>query len=276
MSTFPACIIQEPEEQYHARSRAAEYLSSHRLADFRRSPYRYYASLTSEEETPDKPEFLIGRAAHCLILERMAAFQERYIVSDGPTNERTGKPYGKDSKAYHDWLSVQPTRNIISTADYAEMLLMQKNVLEHEEIYALLDAGRYGVAEGVVRAEIEGVPCQIRMDWFAPEIGIIDLKTCRDIDFFSKDVRDYGYILQMAFYRAVLREATGGVIAPCHLIAVDKTEFHIAGYGMIPEAELDFAEKINMAAIRRLKECCEKNEWATGYERKMVFTMSNY
>ncbi len=271
---LPSCIISEAEDRYHARSRAGEFLSSHKLGDFRKSPFKYHKMMTGEVEEKDKPEFLIGRAAHCLILEGQDAFDSRYVVSDGPINERTGKPYGKDSKAFQDWLSVQPTADIITEADYAEMVAMSENIWSHREISDLLSAGRNGVAEGVVRAPLEGMDCQIRMDWFAPEIGIIDLKTTRDIEFFQKDVREYDYILQMAFYRAVLREATGGAEYKCHLIVVDKTDFHIAGYGEIPSAELATAERINAAAIRRLRECQTRKEWPTGYERKMIFSMN--
>ena len=78
-----------------------------------------------------------------------------------------------------------------------------------------------GVAEGVVRAEYNSVPCQIRMDWFSPESGLADLKTCDSLKWFESDCRRYGYIYQMAFYRAVIRETTG-VSVPVHIIAVEK------------------------------------------------------
>ena len=34
-------IIHEPADEYHARSRSGEYMSSHLLADFRESPALY-------------------------------------------------------------------------------------------------------------------------------------------------------------------------------------------------------------------------------------------
>ena len=139
--------------------------------------------------------------------------------------------------------------------------------------YALGSAAHKLILEGREAFELEGVKCQIRMDYFDPEIGIIDLKTCRDIRFFEYDMRSFGYAFQMAFYRAVLRQATGTEY-PVYMVAIDKTEFHVAGYWLIPGAELDIAERINAAAIRRLKECRETGIWPTGYERKQIFTLN--
>jgi hypothetical protein len=271
MSLLHNYITHEPEEEYHARSKSGEMLSSHMLARFCEMPYKYHATITGEYQEPGKPEYAFGTAAHKMILEGLSAFNETYIVSDGPFNERTGKVYGKDTKAYQDWLSAQ-TGEVITIQDFDEITKMAASINKHPEITekVLLPGG---IAEGVVRAEIEGVPCQIRMDYFHPETGIVDLKTCRDIRFFEYDMRSFGYAFQMAFYRAVLRAASGTEY-PVHMIAVDKTDFHVSGYWSIPAAELDVAERINAAAIRRLKECRETGKWPTGYERKQIFTLN--
>ena len=260
----------EPENEYHARSRSGEFLSSHMLAEFRRSPFRYHQKLTGAIADPDKAEYAFGRAAHKMILEGHAAFEMAYTVSDGPVNERTGKPYGKDSKAYQEWLAEQE-HEVVSSADYETIFAMDKNILAHPVApYLIADT----VAEGVVRAEYCSVPCQIRMDAFSADRGIVDLKTCADIEFFEVDARRYGYILQMAFYRAVLHAATG-IYFPVHIIAVDKTELHIVGVWQIPDVELEAAERINAAAIRRLSECRERNRWPTLFEQKRILTFNN-
>ena len=267
---IPSCIFHEPEEEYHSRSRSGEYLSSHMLSTFQRMPYKYYARISGFLQEPEKKEYIFGSAAHKMILEGEDAFNETYIVSDGPINERTGKVYGKDSKVYLDWLSMQ-NGDVITTEDFAEIELMLNSILKHKEIQELLRPA--GIAEGVVRADLDGIPCQIRMDWFSPQVGIVDLKTCRDIEFFEHDMRSFGYAFQLAFYRSVLKAATG-IEYPVHVIAVDKTQFHVAGYWHIPGAELDIAERINAAAMMRLKDCRSKNIWPTGYERKQIFTLN--
>ena len=71
-------------------------------------------------------------------------------------------------------------------------------------------------AEGVVRAEYRGVPCQIRMDWFSPKHGIVDLKTCDSLKWFENDCRRYGYIFQMVESEA--SEKTRATVG--HILAV--------------------------------------------------------
>lgn len=122
-----------------------------------------------------------------------------------------------------------------------------------------------GVAERVCRANVEGVPCHIRMDRFNPERSIVDLKTAADLDWFEHDVRRFGYVHQLAFYRMVLREATG-VEAPVSLVAVEKEEPFRAGVWAISPETLDTAERANSAAIRRLRNCRAAQRWPTGFE----------
>lgn len=112
--------------------------------------------------------------------------------------------------------------------------------------------------------------CQIRLDWFSPSTGVIDLKTCDTIDYFSADARRFGYLHQLAFYRAVLKAATGQTHR-AHFIAVEKSEPYRAAVWRIDEGALDFAQRENEAAIERLKTCRRVNDWPTGYETPLVF-----
>ena len=159
----------------------------------------------------------------------------------------------------------------ITTADYDIIQKMSKSCWLHAGIAELLSA-KDGEAEGVVRAHLEDVPCQIRMDFFAPEVGIVDLKTCRDIEFFEKDCRDLGYAYQLAFYQSVLQAACG-VKFPVHIIVVDKTDFHIAGRWDSPDCELEQCDSINRAALKRYKESIAEDKWPTGFEHTRIFAL---
>ena len=79
-------ITHEPADTYHARSRSGEFMSSHLLADFRESPALFRKEINGEIEQKDTPAFVLGRAAHCLILEGRNAFDREYVVTDGPIN----------------------------------------------------------------------------------------------------------------------------------------------------------------------------------------------
>ena len=260
-------IVHEPSAVYHEQSRTGKYLSSHLLGDFRESPYLFHKKMQGKIEETESAAFILGRAAHSLILEGRDAFDREYVVSDGPINPKTGESYGKTTKAYAEWKASQD-REIISGKDFGFLVKLQTSVwLNRAAEDLLLD----GVAEGVVRAEYCGMPCQIRMDWFNPEYGLVDLKTCEALKWFESDCRRYGYILQLAFYRAIIREVTGKTV-PVHIIAVEKSEPHSTGVWKLFEEVLDEAERINEAAIRRLRECYRTNVWPTGYEDIRVIT----
>ena len=256
-----------PAEEYHAASRCGRYMSSHNLAAFRESPELYRRKTGGEIAESESPALALGRAAHCLILEGRAAFDEQYLVADGPVNPKTGEPYGKATKAYAEWIAAQ-TREIVSPRDFGFIVKLQKSVWLHDAASALLDDG---VSEATVRAEYCNVPCQIRMDWFSCEYGIVDLKTCDSLKWFEADCKRFGYVFQMAFYRAVLREATGETVA-VHLIAVEKNEPFSTGVWELPGDVLDQAEKVNEAALARYRKCLQTGEWPTGYEEVRVIT----
>ncbi len=78
-------ITQEPADEYHARSRSGEFMSSHLLTDFRESPALYRKKVTGEIEDKESSAFVIGRATHCLILitADFIGFKERFCIT-GP------------------------------------------------------------------------------------------------------------------------------------------------------------------------------------------------
>lgn len=256
-----------PDAEYHAESRNGHYMSSHLLADFRESPQLYYRKTNGLIEDTESPALALGRAAHCLILEGRMAFNEHYLVADGPINAKTGEPFGKATKAYAEW-RAQQSKDVISCRDYGFITKLQESVWKSDAATVLLEEGW---PEGVLRAEYCGVPCQIRMDWFSDRHGLIDLKTCDTLKWFESDCRRFGYICQLAFYRAIIREATG-VIVPVSIIAVEKNEPFSTGVWEIMPEVLDQAEQINEAALKHYRQCRETGAWPTGYEEPRIIT----
>ena len=126
------------------------------------------------------------------------------------------------------------------------------------------------IAEGVVRTRYAGVPCQIRMDWFDLSVGIVDLKTCDDLTWFAADAKRYGYLYQLAFYRAVLA-AVIGVYVPVHLLVVEKKEPYRTGVWKLDPDALQVAQRENEAAIAWLQVCQTRDVWPTGYEDVRIF-----
>lgn len=251
-------LIQEPAATYHARR--GQFLTSHQLADFRRCPQLFQwrrAELCAET---DRPAFVIGQAVHCWVLEGRDRFDDEFCVG-GPINPKTGSPYGQQTKAWAEWAANQ-SKAVLSYEQYALVANLVLSVRSHPEAKDILATG---TPEGVVRHEYCGVACQIRMDWFDPHRGIADLKTCDDLTYFESDARRYGYVHQLAFYRAVLREVIG-LTMPVFLIAVEKKEPYRAGVWIVDPQVLSIAGRENEAAIERLKQCDSDDRWPTGYE----------
>ncbi len=262
-ATVESCLIRESAETYHAKR--GEYLSSHLLGDFRRCPQLYFRKRCGMVPNEDRPAYLVGRAAHALILEGLPAFQAAFAVG-GPINPKTGQPFGATTKAFAEWAAAQ-RKDVLTTEQFALVQQMADSAGRHEIARDLLSDG---VAEGVVRSEYCGVPCQIRIDWFAPYRAICDLKTVDSIDYFEADARRYGYCHQLAFYVAVLQQRIG-IRMPAFFIAVEKREPFRTGVWRIADEVLQYATRENEAAIRRLRECEASGHWPTGYEDQRFF-----
>lgn len=250
---------------YHAN--AGEHLCSHLLADFRRCPLLYRLKTTGQLADEDRPAYLLCRAAHTLILEGPEAFEAQYAVGS-PINPATGRRYGSSTKAFAEWAASQGRP--VLTDEQAELIArMNSAVHEHPVAAKLL---RDGVAEAVVRNHYCDLPCQIRMDWFEPHTGVVDLKTCDQLDYFEADARRFGYVHQLAFYQAVLAQVIG-LAVPVHLIAVEKREPFRCGVWRVSQDALAIARQDNEAAIDRLKECLAEDRWPTGYEEVRMFDL---
>lgn len=253
-------LLREPAAVYHAR--AKDYLSSHQLAEFRACPKLYRKKRLGLISERDSAAYALGRAAHVLILEGRERFETEFAVG-GPVNPKTGQPFGAQTKAFAEW-AASVGKPVISDADAALLEQMRAGVREHLFARELL---RDGVAEGVVRAEYCGAPCQARIDWINPVDGrgIVDLKTCESLDGFERDVHRYGYVHQMAFYRELVVEACG-VELEVHLLAVEKREPFRCGVWQISRRLLDRAADENASAIDELHRCRERGVWPTRFE----------
>jgi hypothetical protein len=256
-------LIQEPADVYHAKR--ARYLSSHQLTEFRRNPLLFHKKEQGLVKDGDRPAYLVGRAAHALILEGRETYEREYAFG-GPINSKTGESFGSRTKAFQEWAEARG-KPVLTDDQVVLIENLNTAVHAHEHAAALLSDG---VAEGVIRTEYCGVACQARFDWLNPQRGIVDLKTCDTIDYLQLDARSFGYVHQLAFYRALAAAVTSTVL-PVHLIAVEKHEPYRCGVWRMGEGVLGIGQKDNEDAIERLKGCRERDHWLTGYEDIRVF-----
>jgi len=262
-------LIREPADVYHARG--AEHVTSHSLADFRRCPLLYHRKQQGLIPERDSTAFLVGRAAHVLVLEGRARYEAEFAVG-GPVNPKTGQPFGSNTKAFAEW-AERIGKPALSDDQAALVEQMAASVKAHVFARELLSAG---MAEGVIRCEVIGLACQARLDWINPQPGrgLIDLKTTDSLDGFESDIATFGYVEQMAFYRALLADIVG-LALPVHLIAVEKREPFRCGVWQLSARVLDAAEAENDRAMRELARCRETGIWPTRFESIRLYDPPN-
>jgi hypothetical protein len=265
MSIDTSIFISEPANEYHAK--AKQNLSSHQLIDFIRCPYLHNKKRLGLIPDMESQAFLLGSAAHSLILEGRGRYESDYAIG-GPINPATGRPYGNTTKKFLEWQEVQ--QKPVLTFDQSETIEAMHSAVRMNEYAATLL--KTGLPEGVIRAEYCGLPCQIRLDWFNPEYGIVDLKTCDDLTWFESDARRFRYQNQVAFYQCVLDSVIERLV-PVYIIAVEKKEPFRCGVWEVTAETLLLARAENEAAIGRLKESKVKDHWPTGYEELRMLTI---
>jgi len=253
----------ESESVYHAQ--AGKFLSSHLLGVFADCPALYYDMAAGKYTRPDKDYYIIGRAVHCLVLEGMEEYRNRY-TTNFPNNPTTSKPYGTTTKKYEQWAEGQKELGRQPITDSQECLVrvMARSVHAHKEAMFLLNSAP--LREQVLRVEYCGIPCQIRIDALGEDVGIVDFKTCDRLSRFPYAAKDYNYYGQLAFYREVLRMANLGYSLNTSIIAVEKQHPHRCGVWCVDETSLVNAKEDNEFSISELKLCKTSNTWPTGYE----------
>jgi len=248
----------EPAELYHAQRN--KYLSSHQLINFMRCPFLWKKQSLGQLADVRSTEFLIGQATHTRILEGRHIYESQYVW-DSPINPTTGQPYHPSTKKYTDWKAAQQ-RTVLTRTQAKEIEDLANGVGMNENAVELLSEGQ---AEGVLRAEYNGVRCQIRLDWFNPNCGFIDLKTCSDLDYFEYDAKRYNYHHQFAFYQEIINASIGQYL-PVYVIAVEKKEPFRCGVWRVSTETLETARSQVQAAVQRLTHCILADNFPTGFE----------
>ena len=253
-------LVREPADVYHAK--AKDFLSAHALNEFRRCPLLYRKKEMGLVSDRDTAAYLVGRAAHTLVLEGRQRYEREYAIG-GPINPKTGQPFGSQTKAFSEWAERQG-RPVLSDTQAATVEQMAAAV--HEHLFAR-ELFSEGLAEGVVRCEYAGHRCQARVDWINPleGCGIVDLKTADELDSFEMALRAFGYLHQVGFYRVLVAEASGHIL-PVHIVAVEKREPFRCGVWQIAPKVLDEAQRECEEAMQDLKRCRETGSWFTRFE----------
>lgn len=257
----PMAVIGMPDPVY----REAPGVSQSQLKPFLRSIKHGAHAIAQPGRQTAAMHF--GTAMHTLMLDGTAEFHRKYAVG-GPTNEKTGKTYGRDTKAFQEWMSEQGDREYVSPEEMARL-----SAMEHEIKLGL--AGQILSTPGVLREvslfwteTVNGaaIRCKGRLDWFHPEIGIVDLKTADDCraDAFKRAVKDRGYHIQAAWYRRGVEACGFKDHAECRWIVIETKPPHDIGLHMPETSNTWFWDCGLTAALRALHRYAAWKDGDTG------------
>ena len=147
-------------------------------------------------------------------------------------------------------------------SEYKQAIQLYQRTLK-DELFCKFMSGKKQV---IMTGKIERVPFKIKMDSYIPDVAIVDLKTTQDA---SKNHRKYvsdsgnwetfyrlyGYDIQMAIYREIVRQNTGKTLR-CYIAAVDKKDHPLPQIIELTPKLLDEAlatVKANLNTVKMLK-----------------------
>lgn len=140
-------------------------------------------------------------------------------------------------------------------AEYQQIINIYQRTLREEKFCAYMSGDKQTIMTGV----IEGLPFKIKIDSFIPGKAITDLKTTQSLDrnfrYFIPDSGErvpfyiaFGYDIQLAIYREIVRQNTGDTLR-CYLAAVDKKPHPICDI-------IELTPKILDEALEGIKRNC--------------------
>lgn len=198
--------------------------------------------------------FDMGSAVHALVLE-----PEKDLVRCGPADRR-GTAW-KDAKLAADLDGFI----LLPQGEYD----LAKNIAHAANMQMPEWLDRPRIAEGSVFAldSITGVDIKCRPDIYIEADGLVcDLKTCTSASprSFARDVHQYGYALQAAFYLRTLQEA--GLLAERFVFfAIEKEPPFAACVHEIDPGYLNYADAVITNTLMKIRSAQASDDYTTGW-----------
>jgi uncharacterized protein YidB (DUF937 family) len=183
----------------YAEYEALPGIRSSQLKHFLVSKLRgMYMMQNKQEETA---ALRIGKAIHCLVLEGRDVFNDRYVIG-GPVNPRTGSTYGRDTKAFKEWLAEQaPGIEVLSNQDFNLIQKMNKSLTGSADVQEALKNNPHRETAFTWVDPVTGVECKALLDAFGRDV--LDMKSFRKPlleDNISREMHQREYHIQFPFY----------------------------------------------------------------------------
>lgn len=208
---------------------------------------RAMAKLNGEYEEETTKSMLIGS-----ILDTL------WELNDMPLEEKMNVIADR----FPECVSTKGTTKGDLKVDFRKAIDLYKRTLQ-DDLFCQFMSGEKQV---IMTGEIEGLPFKIKMDSYIPDKAIVDLKTTKDASMNFRNYiqdsgnwetfyRSYGYDIQLAIYREIVRQNTGKTLR-CYIAAIDKKDHPLPQIIELTPKLLDAAletVKANIPTIKMLK-----------------------
>lgn len=201
---------------YYSQEANQNYFSVSQVKDFLKCEAYAMAKINGEWVEPPTTPMLIGSYVDSYFEGTLEEFKER-----------TPEIFKKDGSLKSDYVK-------------AEKIIQR---VSQDELFMKCMSGEKQV---IMTGEIFGVNWKIKMDSYIPHEAIVDLKVVqklRDVSYKNgwkqSFIEKWGYDLQLAIYREIVRQNTGEVL-PCIIAAVDKQDYPDLDCILIPDDQLKF------------------------------------
>lgn len=252
------------EEDYN---KLAGVRASHLKVLFKSTPAHLRQKL-SRGPDEDSDALRFGRALHCRILTP-DAFESDWVVS--PRFDRRTK-VGKE--AAEAFAALAAGKGVIDEGEAAAIEAMRSSVLDTSAGTLL---GMCELREHVLTGEIAGLPAKCRLDAASAGGLLLDIKTCISASpyAFRKAACDFGYLLQMCFYR-MIAEQNGIVDGATVMIACEKAAPYLVGLYAFTDEDMERMRPIVEQLVVDYYRCEDSHEWH-GYDPQVrMLAMPSY
>lgn len=217
----------------------------------------------------DKPKahFVLGRAAHTLLLGESGFRQEYLIRPETYTDEKTGadKPWNGNATACKNWLAEAAKMN--RTVITAEQVLVIRGIAGRLAAHPTIQTG---ILNGLVEHSIfwvdekTGLWLKARPDVIPTDSNIVaDLKVQAGVQAIEcrRAITDWSYHQQMALISEGLYEVAGRVIEEHVLVMCKAARPFSINHKPITPAAIFRGHQQNRRALDRIKECLDAGYW---------------
>lgn len=235
--------------------REREGISSSELKKLMKSPAHYRHWKDNPQE--DTPSLLFGRASHKYVLETYDFYTEFAVAPNCDRRTKEGK------EVWNKFVEESQGKDIITQEQFEQIDAMRNSAYATPFVSKLLSGGKELSFWG--KDEETGLAIKCRPDciteWNGKHI-LIDYKTAQDVENmkFYRDSIKFGYDLQLAYYRDILKQNTGHDYMVV-IIAQEKTAPYVTNVFQLSENYLENGERVYKEMLKVYKECEETDNW---------------